>query len=302
MRFACGALLAAATLLAGCTAGAPGATSTPSSTPRTAPAPAPVDPVEQYAIDRLSVMSLDEKIESMIMAHQAGVDGAALSQYASDNGLGGLILMGDNIPDSPDAMAAMTAAIAGEQGLPPLIATDQEGGIVRRIPSDDAASAIELRGLPPAAAATAFSTRGALLQSAGVSVNFGIVADVVSDPSSFLFDRTLGSTAQDAAARVAEAVTGERGTVLSTLKHFPGHGAAPGDSHSSVPQTSLSLAEWRKQHAPPFEAGIEAGAEVVMFGHLQFDAVDAVPRHSPRGGTRFCATSSASRGSPSPTT
>lgn len=274
-----GALLVAAVILAGCSNGAPVASSTPTSAPRTTPRPTPppVDPVEQYAIDRLSVMSLDEKIESMIMAHQAGVDGAALAGYATDNGLGGLILMGDNIPDSPEALTAMTAALAGDKGLPPLIATDQEGGIVQRIPSDTAASAIELRGLPPAAASTAFSARGALLRSTGISVNFGIIADVVSDPSSFLFDRSLGSTAQDAATRVSAAVTGERGEVLSTLKHFPGHGAAPGDSHSSVPQTSIPLAQWRAEHAPPFEAGIEAGAEVVMFGHLQFDDVDAVP-------------------------
>ena len=108
-------------------------------------------------------------------------------------------------------------------------------------------------------------------------MNFGIVADVVGDPASFLYDRSLGSTAQDVAPRVAAAVTGERGEVLSTLKHFPGHGAAPGDSHSSVPQTSMPLEQWRAEHAPPFRAGIDAGAEVVMFGHLQFDAVDAVP-------------------------
>ena len=203
--------------------------------------PPPVDPVQQYADDRLGVMTLDEKISSMLMAHLPGRDAATLADYAASNGLGGLILMGDNIPGTPEELAAMTAVIAGDPGLPALVATDQEGGIVRRIPYDEEPSALELRVLPADAAAVAFKARGHLLDSAGVSVNFGIVADVTGDPLSFIYDRSLGSTAQDAAARVAAAVTGERGEVLSTLKHFPGHGAAPGDSHSEIPQSQLSL-------------------------------------------------------------
>ncbi len=67
--------------------------------------------------------------------------------------------------------------------------------------------------------------------TSGVDVNFGIVADVTADPSSFISGRVLGADPQAAADRVAAAVAGERGAVLSTLKHFPGHGAAPGDSH-----------------------------------------------------------------------
>ncbi|MBG6054467.1 beta-N-acetylhexosaminidase [Salinibacterium sp. CAN_S4] len=271
------ALLVGTSALVGCTAPA-ARPSPPSASPSASrPTPPPVDPVQHYADDRLSVMTLDEKIRSMIMAHQPGLDAEALGRYASENGLGGLILMGDNIPGSVDELRAMTGTMAGEAGLPVLVATDQEGGVVRRIPSDELPSALQLRNLPATAADSAFTQRGSLLESAGITVNFGIVADVVPDASSFLYDRSLGSTAQDAAARVAAAVAGERGEVLSTLKHFPGHGAAPGDSHSSVPQTALTLPQWRADHAPPFEAGIDAGAELVMFGRLQFDAVDPVP-------------------------
>jgi beta-N-acetylhexosaminidase len=167
--------------------------------------------------------------------------------------------------------------MSAELGLPILLGIDQEGGVVTRIYTDSAAGAEQLRTLAPEASREAFASRGALLESLGVSVNFGIVADVTGDPESFIYDRSLGSTPEDAAARVAEAVTGERGTVLSTLKHFPGHGVSPGDSHLSIPTTAISLADWRAGHEPPFAAGVDAGAEVVMFGHLQFDAVDAQP-------------------------
>lgn len=266
-------VVAAAVMLGGCT----GAPPEPVHTADPRPEPLPIDPVQQYADDRLSVMTLDQKIQSMLMIHVPGLDAAGLGALAAANQVGGLILMGDNIPNPPDALGAMTPLMSAEAGLPVLVATDQEGGIVARIWTDTAPAAEQLRGLPPDAARTAFASRGALLESVGVSVNFGIVADVTGDPASFIYGRSMGGTATDAAARVAEAVAGESGEVLSTLKHFPGHGVSPGDSHSSIPSTAMSLADWRTGHAPPFEAGIEAGAELVMFGHLQFDAIDPQP-------------------------
>jgi beta-N-acetylhexosaminidase len=231
-----------------------------------------VDPAAQYAQDRLATMTLAQKVLSMLMVHVPGTQPSSTAPNSYD-GVGGYILMGDNIPASLAQLTAETAALSDEPGLPVLVATDQEGGIVRRVPTDNASSASQLRSQAPHAAFEAFAQRGALLESVGVSVNFGIVADVASDRSSFIFERSFGSTGADAAARVAEAVAGES-QVLSTLKHFPGHGAAPGDSHSSIPTTSMTLEEWSGTHALPFEAGIDAGAPIVMFGHLSFSAVD----------------------------
>jgi len=266
-------IVAVAVLLTGCTSAPEPA---PATTAAPRPVPPPIDPVQQHADDRLSVMSLDEKIASMIMLHVPGLDPSGIGGTAAAYGLGGVILMGDNIPDPASVLADWAPVIRGETGLPVLIATDQEGGIVQRIP-DGGPSAAELRYLDPSAARAAFQERAGMLAADGISVNFGIVADVAGDPSSFIFDRSMGSTPVDAAARVGEAVAGEAGLVLSTLKHFPGHGVAPGDSHSGIPGTPMGLDEWRAGHAEPFQAGIDAGAEVVMFGHLQFDAVDPVP-------------------------
>ncbi len=64
---------------------------------------------------------------------------------------------------------------------------------------------------------------------------------------------------------------------MSTLKHFPGHGAAPGDSHVGIPSTTMSKADWANGDGVPFQAGIDAGAELLMFGHLAYTAVDAAP-------------------------
>ena len=262
-------------LLAGCTAPGPEPAAPVAAAPRAAPPP--VDPVLQYADDRLSVMTLDEKIRSMLIVHLPGLDAPHLGAIAAAEGVGGLILMGDNVPDPPEALAGLTSSLSAERGLPVLVAIDQEGGVVSRVASDLWPSAAQLRGADPAATRDAFAARARLLAALGVTVNFGVVADMTADPSSFIYERSFGATAQDAAVRVAAAVAGEHGLVLTTLKHFPGHGVAPGDSHSSIPSTTIGLDEWRATHAVPFVSGIDAGAEVVMMGHLQFDAVDPQP-------------------------
>lgn len=268
-----------ATLLAGCTAApqpSPSA-SAPASASAPRPVPAPIDPIEQYADDRLETMALEQKIRSMIMVRMPGVDGPTMGAWVAAQGLAGVILMGDNVPSPDGALGAMTSAISVEPGLPALIGIDQEGGYVSRLPSDVWPGADELRFLPPADARSAFASRAGRLHELGATVNFGVVADVVGDESSFLYERSFGGNALEVSERVAEAVAGERGSALTTLKHFPGHGAAPGDSHSTIPVTAMSIDQWRSTQAPPFDAGIEAGAELVMMGHLRYDAVDPQP-------------------------
>ncbi|MDQ2661177.1 MAG: glycoside hydrolase family 3 protein [Actinomycetota bacterium] len=224
----------------------------------------------------MSQLTLEQKAASLLMLHAPGTDPAPLRAYV-DAGVSGLILMGDNVPGSPAELASITAAVQADPEIPVLIGIDEEGGEVQRLPWDDAASAEILRAQPAAAARDAFALRAGTLAEVGVSVNFGIVADVTADPESFISGRVLGTDPVGAGERVAAAVAGEHGVVMSTLKHFPGHGAAPGDSHTSVPAAPLSIEEWRAGPALPFAAGIQAGAELVMTGHLAYPAVDAAP-------------------------
>ncbi|MGO4300050.1 glycoside hydrolase family 3 N-terminal domain-containing protein [Leifsonia sp. RAF41] len=271
--------------LSGCVAGAPGATvpaRTAGAPPATAaPAPTatpPVDPVAAYARQRLANLTLRQKVAGLFMLHLPGTDPAALRGFVDRYGLGGVILMGDNIPGGPAELAAETAAMkVSDPGLPPLIGVDEEGGDVTRLPWDAQPGAGSLRAQDPAATQAAFTRRAALLRDAGISVNFGTVADVTADPDSFIADRVLGTEPGGAAARVAASVTGERGTVFSTLKHFPGHGESEADSHHAVPSTAVTKAGWATRDLPPFRAGIDAGAEFVMFGHLAYTHVDAAP-------------------------
>jgi beta-N-acetylhexosaminidase len=274
-----------ASALGGCAAG--GSAHPAEASHATAPTQAPsvpstttpaADPVAAYADERLGNLTLRQKVASLFMLHAPGTDPAALRGFVDRYGLGGIILMPDNIPATPQALAAETAATrASAPGLPTLVGIDEEGGDVTRLPWDGQPGAETLRSLPAAATQQAFARRAELLKQAGVNLNFGTIADVTADPHSFIADRILGTDPASAAARVAASVTGERGTVLSTLKHFPGHGETEADSHLTVPTAAVDHTRWAAQDAPTFRAGIQAGAEVVMFGHLVYSGVDAAP-------------------------
>ncbi|TXK17140.1 glycoside hydrolase family 3 N-terminal domain-containing protein [Homoserinibacter sp. GY 40078] len=266
---------ALALALAACAQPAEVSTEPPHGWAAAAPAE-PVDPVVEYAEARLADMSVRERAASVLLIHVPGTDPATLRDRVASSGVAGVILMGDNTADSVATTRALTAGLATDSGLPPLSAIDQEGGIVARLP-DPGPSARALAGLPVDDTRTAFADRARLVADAGVDINFGIVADVTGDPTSFLAPRVFGGDTDAVSARVAAAVEGEQGIVLSTLKHFPGHGGAPGDSHRLIPQSAMSLAKWRTDEAPPFEAGIAAGAELVMMGHLRYTAVDDAP-------------------------
>lgn len=275
------AVLAVAVSLPGIAA-VVGETSEPEATPATVATSVRVeaaasDAVDMAAAEAVTEMSTRERAASIVMGHIATTDAAALREYMTDTGIGGFILMGDNVPSTEARLREVVAVLTVDAALPPLVAIDQEGGVVSRLLWDDFASPRALRTAPVAETAEAFSGRGSLVARAGVDVNFGIVADHTADAGSFIHSRVLGTTPAAAAERVTAAVRGEGAVVASTLKHFPGHGAAPGDSHRVVPTTSMPLAQWRQTDALPFVAGIDAGAELVMFGHLAYTAVDEAP-------------------------
>jgi beta-N-acetylhexosaminidase len=228
------------------------------------------------AAEMVEQMSTAEQAASVVMGHIPVTDAAAAHAYMQQ-GLGGFILMGSNIPATESELQTLTVALAVDPNLPPLIAVDQEGGLVSRLHDDGFPSSTTLKSAPVDETSAAFTARGSLVSRGGITVNFGTVADVTADASSFIYGRALGTDPQAAAERVAAATAAQEPFVASTLKHFPGHGAAAGDSHHAIPSTPMTLDQWRDADAVPFEAGIDAGASVLMFGHLAYPNVDAAP-------------------------
>ena len=225
----------------------------------------------------VTAMSTRERAAAIVMAHTPTTDPGAAADFVAQTGIAGFILMGANIGADEAAVRDLTDALTLDAALPPLIAVDQEGGDVRRLRWDDFPASTTLKRTDAVATLDAFAARGSLLGRVGIGVNFGVVADYTDDPGSFIYRRSLGTDAAGSAERVAAAVEGESPFAASTLKHFPGHGATPGDSHRVIPATDMSLEAWRSGEAVPFREGVAAGAELVMFGHLAYTAVDAAP-------------------------
>jgi beta-N-acetylhexosaminidase len=234
--------------------------------------------IKPYIDEVFDKMSFRDKIASLFIFHAPGIDATAMRQFVDTYHPGGMILMGDNIPPSDVDLRTITSTLQGENGrLPRFVAIDQEGGSVSRLKADTFPSAETLKSQYLTETYNAFSKRSRLVQSMGVTLNFGIVADVTNDPDSFIYDRALGTTPQTASDNVRAAVNGTHSLTLSTLKHFPGHGETPADSHTTIPTTDISEAVWKQKDALPFEAGVQAGADLVMFGHLRYSAVDSSP-------------------------
>jgi len=230
-----------------------------------------------YVDQQIESMTLQQKISGMMILHIPGHDQMVLNDFLQTYQPAGLIFMSDNITNTLDEMTAFTNSLQTNKDLPYLLAVDQEGGVVRRLRSDNYPSATTLRRQPAEATKNAFIKRSELLKRVGLNLNFGIIADVTNNPASFIYPRILGTTPNVAGANVSAAVEGSAKNSLSTLKHFPGHGEMSGDSHFSLPSTNITKEDWEFQDKIPFVSGVDAGVSALMYGHLIYSSVDPKP-------------------------
>jgi beta-N-acetylhexosaminidase len=144
---------------------------------------------------------------------------------------------------------------------------DQEGGSVSSVHGDFAPPSQLVAGAGGADRVRALSQTSAVgLRASGVGLNLAPVADVRTNArDAVIGDRSFGSNPAVVAPLVSAAVQGlHAGGVGATLKHFPGLGGAAGDPHAAIPTDPTSEADWLRVQAPAFQAGISAGADVVM--------------------------------------
>jgi beta-N-acetylhexosaminidase len=164
--------------------------------------------------------------------------------------VGGVILFSGNIV-SRAQVSRVTAALqaaARAGGRPPLlIATDQEGGLVRRIPwAPPKRSAAALGALPTSFSGTAGRKAGAALHAIGINLDLAPVADVPAGPADFIeqqrraFSTSRFTVAKDAAAFAAGL---EGGGALPVMKHFPGLGLATVSTDQAVVRITASRAK-----------------------------------------------------------
>ncbi len=172
------------------------------------------------------------------------------------------------------------ASLAQPRGLPVLISTDQEHGVVCRVGRPAAlfpgAMAIGAGG-DRADARTLGLLSGRELRAMGIRQDYSPVADVNVDPANPVIGvRSFGADPEAVAGLVAAEIEGYRAAgVAATGKHFPGHGDTAVDSHTGFPVITHTREEWEALDAPPFRAAIAAGVDALMTAHIVVPSLDA---------------------------
>ena len=254
---------------------------------------------EQKAQELVAKMTLEEKIGQKIMlSFRSGwtmKDGTKISSVQNINDeiyeiigkydIGSVILFAANFASDASINVELTdglqkAAIdpnLGENNIPLIIATDQEGGIVYRLTGGTALPGNMAVGATndPENAFKAGKVIGSELSAVGVNTNFAPDADVNNNPNNPVIGlRSFSSSPQLAAKFTTAYIEGVQSqNIATTAKHFPGHGNVATDSHTGLPSIDATKDELYQTELVPFQAAIDAGTDMIMTAHIQFPNV-----------------------------
>jgi len=248
---------------------------------------------EAWARRTLEELSLEEKVGQLFMIWVRAEFMSAQSPVYVDlvdrlhrYGVGGLAL---SVPveapvlvrSRPEEAALLLNRLQQESKWPLLVAADFEAGVATRLSGTTSfpqAMAFGAVGRAEAARLAGLIA-GREARAIGVHWNFFPVADVNSNPANPVINtRSFGEDPRQVSDLVAAAIAGEReGGVLSTVKHFPGHGDTDTDSHFGVARVGGDLARLDEVELLPFRRAIGAGVDSVMVAHVTVPAVEPSP-------------------------
>lgn len=262
-------------------------TSTPEPTPEPTPTP---DPGKVRAEELLSGMTLREKLCQLMIVRPEVLTGESPVTAAGETTrlaletypVGGLIYSVDNLVTQEQTREMITNTQSYSK-FPLFISADEEGGNVGRLMYKLGTTWVNsMYSYKDQGADTAYSnakTIGTDMVSCLFNTDFAPVADVWTNPENTVIgDRAYSDDFEQAAELVASAVRGFTDAgVICCLKHFPGHGDTSTDTHEGAAVVSKSLDELRAGEFLPFVSGIEAGADMVMIGHITVTSVDPEP-------------------------
>lgn len=231
---------------------------------------------------RVEDLALEQKVGQLFMA---GFDGTVSTDefdaLVANHHLGNVVYFDRNV-DTPAQLARLTGDLRDRMreanaGVPPLVAIDQEGGVVSRIdwgttlPGAMAVGAADDSTLASHAGAAV----GAELAALGVSMNLAPVLDVNNNPANPVIGvRAFGETPERVSTHGAATVRGiQSAGVLACGKHFPGHGDTATDSHHALPTIEHDRERLARVELPPFARAAEAGVGAMMIAHLVFPSI-----------------------------
>lgn len=244
----------------------------------------------------LQNMTLREKLGQLIMMDfrfigknekndyiPASNFGPIILNLISKYQLGGIALFRENT-GTPSQIVKLVDDIQATAKVPLLLGIDQEGGIVTRLQTGT-----DMPGNMVLGAANDYSltkevakTIGRELNVLGINLNFAPTIDVNSSPFNPIIGvRSFGSSPEFVGEMGKATIEGlKEASVLSCIKHFPGHGNTVSDTHLELATVNYSYEELEKIDLKPFEVAIKAGADSVMIAHVIVPALDDTKQKS----------------------
>lgn len=234
----------------------------------------------------IEVMPLEDKVAGLFMVAPESITGVtaavqagegtqtALAKYA----VGGIVYFDKNM-ETKEQLTEMIDNTVLYSKYPLFIAVDEEGGTVSRIGKKGLADPVDsAQAIGKTADANnaylAGTAIGGYLKALGFNLDFAPVADLSNVANSIMKERAYASDAASAIPFVTSMIQGlkEQG-ITSCLKHFPGIGSSVQDTHDGLASTDKSAEAFRADEFTVFQAGIDAGADMVMIGHMAAPAL-----------------------------
>ena len=194
---------------------------------------------------------------------------------------GGILLFGENFTDPEQTLRLVSDLQTTNRnggGVPQLIFVDQEGGNVNRIPY----STIGVGNMALGASGNSANAwkmaaiHGEEIGLLGIQVDFAPVMDVNNNAANPVIGiRSFSDDPQIVAEYGCAYLAGLHDAgIIAALKHFPGHGNTDTDSHTGFPQINSTYEELKENELIPFQAAIDAGADMVMTAHIQYPQIE----------------------------
>lgn len=231
---------------------------------------------------KINEMTIREKVGQLVFAGFPGyVYDDHIKKLIEEYKLGNIILFArniDNIKQLHDLDAKLHQEIVKETGCMPLISIDQEGGIVTRIMKEPTflPGSMSIGATNSKNAYLMGKTSGEELRALGINMNLAPSLDVNNNPLNPVIGvRSYSDKPEVVSEFGLNFIKGLKETgVISTAKHFPGHGDTNADSHYSLPTVPHDKKRLNEIELVPFKKAIAADVDSIMSAHVFFTAYE----------------------------
>lgn len=231
------------------------------------------------AYKTLQDLTLDEKIGQMLLVRYPENGVEALTKYH----FGGYVFFAKDFSSkTEEEVKKMISSLQQATEIPILTAVDEEGGKVVRVSSNSNLVSTPFQSSQELYKNGGFEAirndtieKSRVLKNLGLNLNLAPVVDVSTDPDAYIYPRTFGQDTTQTKIYAKTVIEASKGTSVSyTLKHFPGYGNNA-DTHQGSANDTRTLDNLKENDLPPFEAGIDAGAEAVLVSHNTLSSIDS---------------------------